>query len=454
ELPLEDCMEAIIDYRGKTPKKTTSGVPLITAKIIKGGSIQPVTEFIAEDDYETWMRRGIPNPGDIVMTTEAPLGEVAQLDDRKVALAQRVITLRGKPGLLDNTFLKYLLSSHRIQHQLEGRATGTTVKGIKQSELRRVVLNFPSFDEQKAIAHILGTLDDKIVLNRQMNTTLEAMAQALFKSWFVDFDPVIDNALATGNPIPESLNARAEARKALGDQRNPLPDAIQEQFPDRFVFNEDMGWVPEGWEVEPLKALTTKIGSGATPRGGSQVYQEEGTTLIRSQNVYDSSFVWEGLAHISEDAANQLKGVTVQTDDVLLNITGASILRTCVVDPQVLPARVNQHVAIIRARESIPPRFLHIHLLQRKTKDLLLGQNAGASREAVTKGHIEAVSTLVPNKDVLQKFNLFTDPLFQKKNKLTGEIRVLASLRETLLPKLLSGQLPIPDAEKQLAEAI
>lgn len=112
ENSLEDCMEAIIDYRGKTPKKTESGIPLITAKIIKGGRILPVAEFIAEDDYDTWMRRGIPKSRDIVLTTEAPLGEVAQLDERKVALAQRVITLRGKAGLLDNTFLKYLLLSN------------------------------------------------------------------------------------------------------------------------------------------------------------------------------------------------------------------------------------------------------------------------------------------------------------------------------------------------------
>lgn len=93
---LEDCMDAIIDYRGKTPNKTTSGIPLITAKIIKNGRIQDVTEFIAEDDYESWMRRGIPQSGDVVLTTEAPLGEVAQLDTRKIALAQRVITLRGR----------------------------------------------------------------------------------------------------------------------------------------------------------------------------------------------------------------------------------------------------------------------------------------------------------------------------------------------------------------------
>lgn len=255
EYPLADCMAAILDYRGKTPKKTDSGIPLITAKIIKGGTILPVTEFIAEDDYDAWMCRGLPLPGDVVMTTEAPLGEIARLDNRKIALAQRVITLRGKKGILDNGFLKYLMLSHYVQHQLDGRGTGTTVTGIKQSELRQINLKFPSFVEQKAIAHILGSLDDKIELNRQMNATLEAMAQALFKSWFVDFDPVIDNALAAGNPIPDELEAKAAARQALGDARKPLPEDIRSLFPNAFVFTEEMGWIPEGWEIVKLQEL-------------------------------------------------------------------------------------------------------------------------------------------------------------------------------------------------------
>ena len=123
---LEDCMDAIIDYRGKSPRKTIAGVPLVTAKVIKNGRIEPPDEFIAPQDFDVWMRRGLPKAGDIVMTTEAPLGEVAQLDGRQIALAQRVITLRGKPGVLDNTFLKFLLQSSSVQEELRARSTGTS----------------------------------------------------------------------------------------------------------------------------------------------------------------------------------------------------------------------------------------------------------------------------------------------------------------------------------------
>src|SRR5688572_8676179 len=118
-LPLESCMSAVIDYRGKTPRKSSHGVPLVTAKVVKGGRITGgVREYIAFEDYDAWMRRGLPQPGDVVITTEAPLGEVAQLDGSRVALAQRLITMRGTPGVLDNTFLKFALQSHYVQAQL------------------------------------------------------------------------------------------------------------------------------------------------------------------------------------------------------------------------------------------------------------------------------------------------------------------------------------------------
>ena len=122
--PLEDCMAAIIDYRGKTPRKTLSGIPLITAKVVKGGRIEKPDEFIAADDYEAWMRRGMPEANDIVITTEAPLGEVAQLGSERVALAQRLIALRGKQGILDNTFLKFLMQSSGVQDQLRAKSFG------------------------------------------------------------------------------------------------------------------------------------------------------------------------------------------------------------------------------------------------------------------------------------------------------------------------------------------
>ena len=155
---LDNLLEELIDYRGKTPIKTTSGIPLVTAKIIKNGVINEFNEFIAERDYDRWMVRGFPKQGDVVLTTEAPLGEVAQLDERKIALAQRVVCLRGKSGVLNNTYLKYYFLTNYGKKKLKSRESGTTVTGIKQSELRKVEVCYPSFENQCKIASILSSV--------------------------------------------------------------------------------------------------------------------------------------------------------------------------------------------------------------------------------------------------------------------------------------------------------
>jgi type I restriction enzyme, S subunit len=137
------------------------------------------------------MVRGLPRPGDVVMTTEGPLGEVIQLDKDTAAFAlgQRIVCLRGKDRKLDNTFLRYLLTSPSQQSILAGYATGTTVLGISQKALRSVPITFPAWKEQQQIGGLLAALDNKIELNRRMNETLESMARAIFKEWFVDFGP-------------------------------------------------------------------------------------------------------------------------------------------------------------------------------------------------------------------------------------------------------------------------
>lgn len=186
EYLLEDVIDKFIDYRGKTPTKTTTGIPLVTAKIVKSGKILEANEFIAPENYSSWMTRGLPEVNDVVLTTEAPLGEVALIKDKNVALAQRIITLRGKNGLLFNPFLKYYLQCDAAQHELHSRSSGTTVFGIKASVLRKMPIEIPEFEEQKSIASILSSLDDKIDLLHRQNKTLEAMAETLFRQWFVE----------------------------------------------------------------------------------------------------------------------------------------------------------------------------------------------------------------------------------------------------------------------------
>jgi len=186
EYILEDVIDKFIDYRGKTPRKTDYGIPLVTAKVVKNGSIKEPNEFISTDDYDDWMTRGLPKVDDIVLTTEAPLGEVALIKNPNIALAQRIITLRGNTKFLFNPFLKYFFQSRQGQYLLQSRASGTTVFGIKASVLKKIPVPLPSLPEQKAIASILSSLDDKIDLLHRQNKTLEAMSETLFRQWFVE----------------------------------------------------------------------------------------------------------------------------------------------------------------------------------------------------------------------------------------------------------------------------
>jgi len=447
ENSLEYCMEAIIDYRGKTPTKTESGIPLVTAKIIKGGRILPVTEFIAEDDYDTWMRRGIPKSGDVVLTTEAPLGEVAQLDERKVALAQRVITLRGKGGLLDNTFLKYLLLSNFVQHQLDGRGTGTTVKGIKQSELRKVALRYPSFSEQKAIAHILGTLDDKIELNRQMNETLEAMAQALFKSWFVDFDPVIDNALLAGKAIPEPLKERAEMRQAqLDSGKAKINSEINELFPSEFEFTEELGWIPKGWSVKSFSHLakldTTSVKPSLEPEKIWEHYSipafdvDESPVFDLGETIKSNKYKVDSNAILVSKLNPETKRIWwVDIDDEDSAICSTEFM-------QFIPENVGHRGYIYNLVRSYP---FQVEILSRVT-------GSTGSRQRAQPKSVAEIAVILPNSKLIDRFSEISGNL---KSKVSSNIRQntqLAKLRDTLLPKLMSGELRISDAEKLVAD--
>ena len=160
------------------------------------------------------------------------------------------------------------------------------------------------------------------------------------------------------------------------------------------------------WKTEKLRICCSKIGSGSTPKGGSTVYIDRGTSLIRSQNVYNLSFEYDGLTHITDEAADKLKVVTLQANDILLNITGDSVARTCTVPNDVLPARVNQHVAIIRANPSIIiPRYLNYYLaspyMQSHMLNLAVGK--GASRNAMTKAMIENFEIPCPPIDIQQR---------------------------------------------------
>ena len=188
----------------------------------------------------------------------------------------------------------------------------------------------------------------------------------------------------------------------MKQQLRLLDDLIKARFVELFgnpVLNE------KGWESNLLAQLTLKIGSGATPKGGREAYQEEGIALIRSMNVYNGKFEYKDLAHISDEQAAKLDNVIIKESDVLLNITGASVARSCVVPNQILPARVNQHVCILRCKECIEPIFLNRLLIDDNYQKLLWEiAGSGATREAITKQQVERLKIILPPIELQNQF--------------------------------------------------
>lgn len=211
------------------------------------------------------------------------------------------------------------------------------------------------------------------------------------------------------------------------------------------VLNEVFGELVVEKNVS-LKEITTKIGSGATPSGGEKSYKTDGISLIRSMNVHDGGFRFRNLAFIDEVQAKKLNNVTVEVNDVLLNITGASVARCCIVDESILPARVNQHVSILRLKDEMYPKFLHYYLISPSIKsDLLFSSSGGATREAITKNMIESFIVPLPPLPIQQKVVEYLDTVSEKMEKVKSiqkeKMESLKALKASILDRAFRGEL-------------
>ncbi|MFI0546469.1 MAG: restriction endonuclease subunit S, partial [Brachymonas sp.] len=233
--------------------------------------------------------------------------------------------------------------------------------------------------------------------------------------------------------------ARAHAQQNLQNARAVFDSHLQAVFSQR----------GDGWVENNLQTLTTKIGSGATPRGGAESYQATGISLIRSLNVYDYAFKYEKLAFLDAAQADDLSNVELQKNDVLLNITGASVARCTIVPDDVLPARVNQHVSIIRPRAGVLlPKFLHYLLISPPYKNKLLqtGDEGGSTRQAITKAQLQSFNISYPaaideQAKVVSKLDTLREQTQALASLTQRKIAALDELKQSLLHQAFSGAL-------------
>jgi type I restriction enzyme S subunit len=393
---IDDAVELILDHRGRTPKKlggdfTDHGVQVISAKNVYDHRLHAdeSQRFVSPEMARRWM----PNPlnsGDVLLTSEAPLGEAAYLNGSATfCLGQRLFGLRARPGVANGRFLFYALVSPTVQGRLHARASGTTAQGIKQSELRQVELDLPTLPEQERIASVLGALDDRVDSNQRLARLLEQIAQTDFQARFVDFVGAENLEDSEVGQIPMGWRAGV-----LGDIGVVHRDLIKGPI--------DLPYV--GLDVMPRSStVLTEWREEDAPTGQAALF-EVGDILFGKLRPY---FRKVGVAPIAGRSSTEilvLRPVRPEYYGVLLgHVASGAFIEHC--------------VAVSRGTRM--PRA--------EWKDA------------------SAFKIAIPPEEVAAAFTALVQDLYAKIRCLTHESRTLAAIRDALLPRLISGQIRVPD---------
>lgn len=408
---LSDLCSEIADCPHSTPLWTDSGVLVLRSQNIRNGRLDlSAKSYTDEAHFEQRSRRARLRGGDLVITREAPMGEVCLIPDGlRCCLGQRMVMLRPDPKKCHSRFLLYSIQSRVVQDEIKvNEGTGSTVSNLRIPLLEALPIPHPPLAEQKAIAAVLGALDDKIELNRRMNATLEAMARALFQSWFVDFDPV--RAKLDGRP-PAALD--------------PATAAL---FPSSFD-ETAAGHIPHGWRVGSIYEIANVI-YGA-PFASSLFNSEKlGKPLIRIRDLpNESPAVFTTEVHP--------KGYLLQPGDIAVGMDGefraylwAGVeswlnQRVCVFAP-----KPGYSAAFVR--NSIIAPLAQVEATETATTVIHIGKN-----------DIDRFTVFIPDAPVAEAFKRQCQPWYDQIVANKQQSRTLATLRDTLLPKLLSGELSV-----------
>jgi type I restriction enzyme, S subunit len=438
EVRVRDVCAGIFDGPHATPKKTSSGPIFLGISNLANGRIDRAEiAHVSEADFIRWTRRVTPQKNDIVFSYETRLGEAALVPgDIRCCLGRRMALMRPDTRKVDPRFLLYYFLSNRFQEVIRTRTIhGSTVDRIPLIAFPDFPISLPSLAEQKTVAQILGTLDDKIELNRRMNETLEAIAQALFKSWFVDFDPV----------------------RVLSGQMPEKPPFLVKQrlrqfgFPSRLQ-DSQLGEIPVEWRVAELGQITDVIDClhSKKPERVSS-----GLPLLQLNNIRDDGLIdMTDTYLVSEtDYAKWISRMEASEGDCV--ITNVGRVGAVAQIPSGLKAALGRNMTGVRCRPESPfPAFLIECLLSASMREEILRKvDTGTILDALNVKSIPYLRFILPAFDPLNRFEEICRPIRQKMEENLKEACALASLRDALLPKLLSGELRLKETEEFVAPA-
>ena len=418
EWPILSLCEAgvtLLDCEHRTPPAQESGYPYVGIPQVKDGRIDLASaRHITREHFDEWTQKSEPEPFDVVLSRRCNPGETGFVPKGlEFALGQNLVLLRANGTRVFKPFLRWLVRGPQWWEQVGKYINvGAVFDSLKCADIPEFQLWIPPIPEQRIIAHILGTLDDKIELNRRMNETLEAMARALFKSWFVDFDPV---------------------RAKMEGHDTGLPRHLADLFPDRLVYSE-LGEIPEGWEVTSLKDCMS-LTMGQSPPGST--YNGRGVGLPFFQGRSDFGFRYPERRRFCSaptriaDPEDTMVSVRAPVGDINM-----AWERCC----------IGRGVAALRHRSGSSSFTYHsVWAMQRELREY---EHTGTVFGAINKGQFEALKVIEPEPRVVSAFDSMSRHLDARTRSNVSESRALAALRETLLPKLISGETRVGDAER------
>ena len=416
KLPLGRAGVVLLDCDHKTPEAVLNGRPYIGIPQMTSGRIDFSTgRQISEADFVTWTRKTKYQHNDVVLSRRTNPG-VTAIDDTRTefALGQNLVLLRANGKRVEPAFLRWLIRTPEWWEQIAKYINvGAVFSSLRCRDVPHFELTIPPLPEQRAIAATLGALDDKIELNRRMNETLEAMARALFRDWFVDFGPI---------------------RAKMAGTTPYLSDDIWSLFPDRL----DPEGKPEGWKYRSVYAFANVV-YGAPFASKMFNSESKGHPLIRIRDLADHA---PGI--FTEEL--HTKGHLIAPGDIVVGMDGEFRLHVW----KGQPAWLNQRVCHFEPLEGIPLAFL-VEALKKPLEFFERGK-VGTTVIHLGKGDIDTFQLLHPGDQVLLAFSMATSSLIEATVRNELESRTLAQTRDLLLPCLMSGALRIAEAERMLEE--
>ena len=446
-----DVLEKIIDNRGKTCPTEENGFPLIATNCIKNDRLYPSFEkvrYVSQETYKNWFR-GHPVPDDMVFVLKGSPGRVNWVPDPvDFCIAQDMVAIRANRSVVEPKYLFALLRSREVQGEIENLHVGSLIPHFKKGDFNNLILSIPEdLEAQKKIGDIYFFFSNKIELNRKMNQTLESMAQAIFKSWFVDFAPVHAKA---GVSSEDELDKVA---KDLG-----IPREVLDLFPSEFEESE-LGLIPKGWRVKKFGECELEIESGKRPTGGIDKELREGVPSVGAESVASTGvFNYSKVKYVTHDFALSVRKGWVQNMDVALYKDGGKpglFMPRVGLYGESFPFRefmVNEHIFLLRSKQ-LGQYFLYGLITSENILNQLIScGSAKAAQPGINQTEVKNSIFVLPSTGLIRRYNDNVRPMVVKQLENGNQAGIFQKTRDTLFPKLLSGELDVSNLDLGLTD--